>query len=202
MHLGILGGTFDPPHNGHLFAARAAAERHRLDRVILVPARAQPLKASWAVTAPEIRLRMVEALAKVRPGLEVSRSEMDRPGPSYTFDTIERFKKLYPEAEFFFIVGADSVQDLSGWYRAKELVRAVRFVVVGRPGWPLGGIDRLAGTLGEEAANQIRADAVCVEGVKVSATEIRSRVRQGLPIGDLVPIEVEKIIREKSLYTD
>ena len=200
MRIGLLGGTFDPVHNGHLHVAQAAEQRHGLDRMVFVPARLSPLKMNSRVTPAETRLRMAAAAVASRPGWEVSRVEIDRPAPSYTIDTVEAFRRDDPGAEVYFILGADALSELSSWYRARELVRVARFVAVARPGWSLSGIDALAEALGAEAADGMKRDAVRVEGVAVSASEIRRRVREGRPITGLVPEAVEKLIRDEGLY--
>ena len=193
--IGILGGTFDPPHLGHLEAARRCREEVRLDRVLLVvanhPWQKTPVRR---ISAAPDRLAMVEAAAAGRPGLEVSRLEVDRGGPSYTVDTVEELLGEArgldrPVPEIFVIVGADLVGDLASWERADELRQLVTVVVVSRPrfavppeppGW--------------------RAVVVEGPGIDVSSSEVRARVAEGRSLDDLVPAEVIRCIQRKDLY--
>jgi nicotinate-nucleotide adenylyltransferase len=184
MRLGVLGGTFDPVHNGHLAAARAAAAALRLDRVLLVPAAQPPHKANVHASA-EQRLAMVEAAVAGDPLLAASRIELDRPGPSYTVDTL---RALAPQGELFFICGADVLAQFTAWHRWQEILRLAKLAVVSRPG--------------ADVASPL--PVLWVRGVvlDISSEDIRRRVREGRPIRGLVPEAVEAIIRREGLYRD
>jgi nicotinate-nucleotide adenylyltransferase len=193
--LGILGGTFDPPHAGHVAAAVACRDRLGLDRVLFVvandPWQKSPVRA---VTPVEDRLAMVAAAVEGTPGAEVSRIEVDRGGPSYTIETVEALAGAArsggaPPPEQFLIVGADVVDTLSTWHRVGDLARAVTLVVVGRP-----GIET------PEAVPGWRLEVIGGTGVDVSSSEVRALVAAGRPIGGLVPESVERCIGRRGLY--
>jgi nicotinate-nucleotide adenylyltransferase len=194
--LGILGGTFNPPHVGHLRLARAALAELGLERVLLVPARAAPHKADAEDPGAEHRLRMCELVARAEPRVEASRIEFDRPGPSYTVDTLRSIHATDPDAELTLIVGADMAQTLPSWREPREILRLARLAVAGRDGAPR-----------ERARSAIRsldaqARSVFLEMplLDVSSSQIRSRVAGGEPYEDLVAAEVAAYIAEQGLY--
>ena len=186
--LGILGGTFDPVHVGHVVAAvHVRAELH-LDRVILVPAGDPWQKRGQVMAAPEQRFEMAGLACAGIDGLEVSRAELDHPGPSVTADTLERLTT--PERELFLLLGADAVANMPTWRRLEEtrdlatiavLERAGEHAVPPGPGW--------------------RFEHVAVPRLDVSSSEIRRRMGAGLPIDGLTPPAVVDFIRDEGLYT-
>jgi nicotinate-nucleotide adenylyltransferase len=193
--LGVLGGTFDPPHHGHVAAARACVEQLALDRLLFVvandPWQKSPLRS---VTPARHRLAMVEAVVGSIPRAEVSRIELERGGPSYTVDTVEALAadardRGHPDPELFLIVGADVVPSLASWHRVGDLARLVTLVVVPRPGAPA-----------PEALAGWRLQTVACEEVAVSSSQVREAVRTHRPLRDLVPEPVERYIRTHSLY--
>lgn len=193
--LGILGGTFDPPHRGHVAAAIACRDRLALDRVLFVVA-GDPWQKSHdrAVSASAHRLAMTEAAVAGLDGLEVSRIELDRGGPSYTIDTVEALAAQAvaagrPAPEQFLIVGGDLVDTLSTWHRAEELAHLVTLVVVARPGFDALG--RVPGW---------RAEVVAGEEVDISSSAIRAMLRAGRSAEGAVPPAVDRYIRAHSLY--
>ena len=195
--LGILGGTFDPPHSGHLGAALEALHQLALDRVLWVPAGAPPHKPSQPITPGHQRLVMLERAMADNPHLSISTVDLERPGPCYTVDTLALLRAEYgPQPEFYFIEGADSLADLPTWYRPRQLLELCRLAVVRRPG---GEIDLAAL---EERLPGLRARVHFVEMplLEISSTDLRRRVRQGRPISYLVPPGVEAYIQEQGLY--
>ena len=198
--LGLLGGSFDPIHRGHVAIARAARDARRLDRVLLAPSGSPPHKG---VVAPaEHRLAMVRLAIGDEPGLEATDRELRREGPSYTVETLREIRGESGEAvELFFIVGADSLPELPSWRAIDEIVRLARIVAVTRTGTPLDPGAALGGRLPEAVLRRMREDAVEMEPVPVSSTDIRDRLARGLEIGGLVPPAVEAYIREHGLYT-
>lgn len=189
MRIGVLGGTFDPPHIGHLIVAQDAWSALGLDRVLFMPAAVPPHKRGRVSTPPEVRLAMVEAACADDPRFEASDLEIRRGGTSYTVDTLRALKERDPQGALFFLVGADQFRELHTWRSPLEIARLAELVALSRPGFPI-----------EEPRLELpyrRLDVTCVS---VSATEIRRRVAAGEPIRYLVPPAVEAIIRARGLY--
>lgn len=195
--LGVFGGTFDPIHIGHLIIAEEVWAHLALDSVVFVPARVSPLKRAHHSTAAEDRLRMVELAVEGNPHFGVSRIDLDRQGPSFTVDTLQCFHTMYAGAELFFIMGADSLASFAGWYRPAEIMRLARLVAISRPGIQVDLAAIEADLPGVSAAIEV----ITTLQLGISSTDIRARVRQGLPIRYQVPASVEDYIRCRGLYT-
>jgi nicotinate-nucleotide adenylyltransferase len=190
MRIGVLGGTFDPVHVAHLVAAADARHALALDRVLLVVANIPWQKAGRRdITPAEDRYAMVAAALEDIDGLEPSRLEIDRGGPSYTVDTLQELHAEHRGAELFLIVGGDVVRELSSWARADALPDLAQLVVVDRPGesWM-------------EPPARFRAHRLEIPALEISGTDIRRRVRAGFPIDFLVPPGAVRVIRERGLY--
>ncbi|MDQ7794035.1 MAG: nicotinate-nucleotide adenylyltransferase [bacterium] len=196
--LGIMGGTFDPIHLGHLVAAEAAREQFGLDQVIFVPARLPPHKLDRPVTAAEHRLAMVLLATANHPRFFVSRVELDRPGPSYTVDTLRSFRREHPGAALYFITGADAVLELDGWKEPGELLRLCRLVVVSRPGYDRERLRAKAASL--EGETGCRIEELAAPALDISSGELRQRVIQQKSLRYLVPREVRDYILKQGLY--
>jgi nicotinate-nucleotide adenylyltransferase len=195
IRLGLLGGTFDPPHYGHLLAAQEVGWRLQIDRVLFLPARQNPLKRGEPSSSAEDRCQMVAAAIADNPIFELSRLDLDRPPPSYTADLLRALES--PEHELFFLIGADILPELPKWREPRQIVQLARLVVVNRPGAPppdLERLERLLPGVGE------RAERVQIPGVDVSARDIRRRVAVGRPIRYLTPPAVERYIIDRGLY--
>ena len=190
--LGILGGTFDPIHLGHLVAASEAMHRFGLDRVVLVPA-GRPWQKSEFSDA-EDRLMMTMLAAATHPHLSVSRLEIDRKGPTYTVDTLEALRASFPDAALFFIVGTDVAMELETWHRVDAIASLATVVAVNRPGSELTG--------GRTEPGLPQVEVLEMPAMDVSSTDIRRRVSTGAPIDYLVPADVAAYIRDRGLYTD
>lgn len=199
MRVGVLGGTFDPVHEGHLALARAASDELGLDEVLFIPAGQPWRKADRSIAAAEHRLAMLRLALEGERGFSVSAVELEREGPSYTADTLEALHGERPNDEVFFIVGEDALADLPNWVRPERILELATLAVARRvdvsEGTLAAGERRLPG-LGE------RVRRLGMPLVAVSATEIRQRVRRGLPLGDRVPPGVEEYIREHGLYRE
>lgn len=199
MKTGILGGTFDPIHLGHLITAENALDGAGLDRVILMPTGCSYFKEDQKVTPPQQRYEMTRLAAMDNPRLTVSDMETTRPGNSYTADTLRELRALYPEDELYYIVGADTLVLMSLWRAPEEIFSLCHVLVETRP-------DEIAGKGLSEEIEALRqkydADITVLpaRNIAVSSTEIRSRVRDGQSIRYLVPAAVEKFIREQGLY--
>jgi len=188
--VGILGGTFDPIHNGHLEAADAARRELTLDRVMLMPARTPPHRSSEPRASAFHRFAMAALAATTKPGMEVSDLELHREGPSYTSITLQQLHvEGYMPSQLFFILGADAFAEIATWHDYPRLLDFSNFVVVSRPG-----------TSTPHATSGPRIFFVAAETPDVSSTEIRRRVSAGEPIDGLVPSIVADHIRRHRLY--
>ncbi len=185
LRLGLYGGTFDPVHLGHLILARTAVETLGLDRLVLIPNVISPHKQQTSPTPPEVRLAMLRAAVEGEPLLEVSDVELQRGGPSFAIDTVEHFRVTAPDAEIFYLIGADNLPALDTWHRIGELRAQARFVVLTREAGP---------RLGEFPEIDRRID--------ISATDIRARVAKGRSIRYLVPETVRSLIERHRLYRE
>lgn len=192
--VGVVGGTFDPPHIGHLIVASEARWRLGLDEVRLVPAREPPHKPDRLPAPPEARARWLERAIGGREGLSVSRAEIDRPGPSYTADTLERMAADEPGARLWFVLGSDQLEGFAGWRDPDRILRLARLAVVPRAGSDPEAVRALADRVAPG-----RADWLDVPAVAVSSTMIRARIAAGHPIAFLVPRGVEEALAEEGL---
>lgn len=199
MKLGILGGTFDPIHHGHLAAAAAAEAALGLDRIVLVPSRVPPHRSLPDGSTAEQRLAMVTLAVAGRPGWSVSRLELDRDGPSYTFDTLAALGR--GGDELFFILGADAFADIATWSRYPAVLDLSHFVVVSRPGITLDSLrERVPSAFNRDASAGTRVMIVESSTPDISSTEIRHRARTGASLRGLVPDAVADYISTHHLY--
>jgi nicotinate-nucleotide adenylyltransferase len=185
--IGILGGTFNPVHVGHLLAARRAQEALRLDQVLFLPCNRPALKSHESLWPAAFRLKLLWAALKGQPGFSVEDLELKRGGVSYTVETLEALRSRYRGADFFFLLGTDAALDLPRWKRADDLKSLARLVVLTRPGaqFPVPG-SRLIKRFGLQMLQ--------IPSLEVSSTEIRNRLKQGHPIAWMVPRAVEGIL--------
>ena len=198
MKIGVLGGTFDPIHKGHLAIAEAAMKRLGLDEVYFVPAARTPLKESDTILAAEHRVKMVRLAIADYPYFKLSTIEIDRPGPSYTVDTIaELRKKLGADNELYFIIGLDSLVQLPRWREVSRIIQMCRLVAVPRPGYSLPDMDSLEAAIPGISQRLIILDEPKID---ISATEIRQRAKRGQSINHLVPEAVVVYIKKNKLY--
>lgn len=197
LRIGILGGTFDPPHNGHLLVAEAAHVQLQLDRVVLVLAGRPPHKPDRRAASDQHREAMVRAAIAGNPSLVLSRVDLDRSGPHYTVDMLRILRRETPEAELFFLMGEDSLVDFLGWLDPIGIVRQARLAVVHRHGYApdLAALDK--------AIPHIRERLVWLDcaGTDIASTDLRQRVREGRPLDGLVPPSVEAYILDHGLYS-
>lgn len=189
MRLGLFGGRFDPVHMGHLLAAQEAFEALELDELWFIPAKSPPHKP--AVGSPEDRLQMLILATLSNPAFVVEGLELDRPGPSYTFDTVCQIKRLRPADTLFFITGVDAALGLPTWHRAEELITKVNIVALARPGY---SIDDLEPPF--RGCVQTLNTRLC----DVSSTEVRSRLSRRQSVRYLVPELVETYLDRTALY--
>ncbi|WP_018085561.1 nicotinate-nucleotide adenylyltransferase [Desulfurispora thermophila] len=196
--IGIMGGTFDPIHYGHLVTAENARHFFSLSRVIFVPAYRPPHKKQRRISPPEHRLEMVRLAIASNPHFTVSDMEISRRGPSYTIDTVLAMQQAYPAARLFFITGADAVLEILSWHRVTELLQNCTFIAATRPGYQLGQLRHNLSALPEVLLRRILT--MEVPALAISSTDIRQRVREGRPVKYLLPEAVEDYIYRQALY--
>jgi nicotinate-nucleotide adenylyltransferase len=198
MNIGVLGGTFDPVHLGHLIVGEEARVRLGLDQVIFIPAGPPWLKAGQCITPAQHRLRMVELAVASNPYFRVVANEVQREGPTYTVDTLQELRRqLGKEPTLHFIVGMDSLEQFHLWKDPERLLELCRLVVVNRPGHQAVDVNTLVGRF-PQAGESLRL--LTVPRIEISATEVRKRVAEGISIRYLVPQAVEEYILEQGLY--
>ena len=194
--IGILGGTFNPVHLGHLMIADMASEAFDLNRVIFVPAKEPPHKETDVIEA-KYRLEMVRAAVLDNPNFVVSDVEMRRDGKSYTIDTLRYFHDVYgPDTEFFFIAGTDTIQNLPSWKYIEELLDMCEFIGAIRP----GATDDIVESIEWFGQRGSRIHILEVPEMKLSATELRHRLRHGLSTRYMLPRSVYQYIKEHKIY--
>ena len=197
MKLGVLGGTFDPPHMAHLVLAEAARSSLGLERVLFVPAGDPWRKAGQEITPAHHRLAMVRLAVADNPHFEVSTLEVDREGPSYTVDTLAALAEQYaPDAELYLLLGEDALRDMPNWKQPERIAALATVVVAPRP----GGAG--PGALPDSASPEVAARLVVLDMpvIDISATALRERARRGLSLHNLVPAAVARYIEEHGLY--
>ena len=180
----MLGGSFDPPHIGHVVLANEVRWQLGLDEVVLMPCKRSPHKPDGHRFGPELRLQMPEAAAAHYPGLSVSRVELDRDPPSYTVDTLAQLSDENPDTDFWLIIGADQLMAFSSWREPERILRLAR----------LAAVDRGPAIDLPDDVDSSLVDRVVMPRVDVSSTEIRRRLDAGAPVGHLVPPGVVEIL--------
>lgn len=199
--IAIMGGTFDPIHFGHLAAAEAVRYFLGIDKILFVPTGNPYYKQKSGVTDKEIRYEMVSLAIKSNPYFEVSRIELDREGNTYTVDTLNALNELYNgEVKIYFIMGADSLNKIIYWKNVEEIFKLCEVVAVTRPGF---NKDKLKVNINEMRKKfNAKVHFVEIPGLDISSTEIRERVKRGMPIKYLLPECIENYIINQKLYLD
>jgi nicotinate-nucleotide adenylyltransferase len=188
--LGVMGGTFDPIHYGHLLTAEEALQQFSLDAVIFVPTGQPWMKEHEAVSGPEDRYLMTVIATASNPRFRVSRMEVDRDGPTYTVDTLRSLKDEHgAEADLFFVTGADAILEIVGWKDPEELFELAHFIAATRPGYDIAAFDA-----------HPAITVMNIPALAISSTDIRARVRDGRPIRYLVPEGVNSYVAKAGLY--
>ena len=191
--IGVMGGTFDPIHHGHLVAASEVADRFDLAEVVFVPTGAPWQKTERAVSPPEDRYLMTVIATSADPRFSVSRVDIDRDGPTYTIDTLRDLRAVYgPDVEFWFITGADALGAILGWRDAEQVMGMAHFVGCTRPGHPLA----------DPGLPGASVSLVEIPALAISSTDCRERVAKGRPVRYLVPDGVVQYIAKRGLYRD
>lgn len=214
--IGLFGGTFNPIHFGHLRAAQEVKERFGMDEMYLIPSAIPPHKSSEDIANAEHRLEMVRLAAAECKDMRVSDIELNRPGPSYTVDTIRHFKSVFSEdTELFFVAGIDAFLEINLWHAYNDLLLLIPFIVMTRPGYDAEGTKNIGRFLRAELSDlyQYAEDSSAyfhpekqpvyvlkADFLNISSTEIRNRIRQGRSVRALLPENVENFIRKKKLF--
>jgi nicotinate-nucleotide adenylyltransferase len=196
QRIGVLGGTFDPVHNGHLHIGDALRTALDLDGVLWVPAGRPPHKSDQIVSSDKDRLAMLDLALAGSAIDEISTIDINRSGPSYTADTLEILAERFPTARLFFLMGEDSLRDLSTWHHPERILRVAELAVAGRP-----GVDTDLQSLEFQVPGvRKRVHVVPTEEMAISSSDIRRRVRENQSIRGLVPANVEAYIQNHGLY--
>jgi nicotinate-nucleotide adenylyltransferase len=196
VKIGVLGGTFDPPHYGHLAIAEVAIEQLGLSRVLFVPAGQPPHKPQKPVTLAQHRAAMVSLAIADNDAFLLSRADLERPGPHYTADLLSILRHECPGAELFFLIGSDSLTQFPAWHHPARIVAQAKLAVMRRPGWE-ADVEALKWGVPNIVEQLVWLDA---PSIAISGTGIRQRVAAGDPIAGLVPPPVEHYIRKHGLY--
>jgi len=186
--MGILGGTFDPPHLGHIALAESAIVELSLNKVLFIPARIPPHKSSISVTPESNRFEMLSLAVSEYPNFDITDMEFKRSGKSYTYETVLELKKLYPENELFFIIGADNILEMESWYKPDGLISMINFAAANRPGFDPSGKFK---------------DKVKMFEMKpydLSSTEIRAKIASGDDVAGFLHPAVNDYINKHRLY--
>lgn len=191
MNLGLLGGTFNPPHLGHLIVAERVREELGLDKILFIPSAISPHKQHIQLIDPAYRMEMVQLAVLGQQFLGSSDIEIARGGVSYTIDTLEQLKRMHPGDTFFLLIGMDNLVEFNTWKSPKKIVELASVVVMTRPGFKPNGVP------GEYGKKFILCQ---VPEIEISSSDIRSRVKRGKAIRYLVPETVEMYIRTHHLY--
>jgi len=216
QRIGLLGGTFNPVHLGHVRAAEEVRLKFRLNQVLFIPSYIPPHKQTTDIAPPEDRFAMVELALRPHPQLIASALEIEAREKSYSVITLNKLRVIYPDARIFFILGVDAFLEIETWKSYREVLERCRFIVISRPGFNLAGARKVLpteysrkirgwrrpGPVGEDWLARFRIFLVPIKALDISSTEIRRRVRVGRSIRGLVPGPVEEYIRKKNLYQE
>ena len=199
MRLGIFGGTFDPIHIAHLILAEQCREQGRLDEVRFVVAAHPPHKPQPATPFAQ-RVEMLALAISGQPAFRVEEVERDRPGPSYTADTLEELSQREPGAELVLIIGSDSLRDLPQWYQPLRIVQRVELLVVARPEYPMPALAELRAMLHLDERMPLRLQVAEAPLLPIASRDLRRRMREGRSVRYMIPRAVEAYIEDKGLY--
>jgi len=200
MRIGVFGGTFDPVHLAHLILAEQCREQARLDQVWFIPSARPPHKQERALTPLVLRVEMLALAIAGQPSFRTDELEKDRPGPSYTADTLAELHRRAPGTEYFLLIGSDTLLDLPHWHAPARVAELATLLIVARPGWEMGEIDALACAMGLPPGTSLRQQVVHMPLLDISSSDLRQRAAAGQSLRYLVPRAVEAYILDKKLY--
>ncbi|MHB8077167.1 nicotinate-nucleotide adenylyltransferase [Desulfosporosinus fructosivorans] len=198
--LGIMGGTFDPIHFGHLVAAEMARSMFNLSKVLFIPSGTPPHKDRSDITDAGFRFEMIERAIQDNPAFGISALELERKGLSYTVDTLRALRGIYPEHELYFITGSDVLREIFSWREVEEILKMTEFIGAARPGFDAS--DFLLQIQDKHPETQGKLHYLEVPALAISSTDIRSRVKRGYPIRYLLPEPVRLFIQQHGLYRE
>ncbi len=199
--IALFGGTFDPIHLGHTHVARVAASQIDAEEVVFIPAKCSPLKGFLPNATDDDRLRMIELATRDDDQFSVSDCELRRPAPSYTLDTVRHFQEEYgDDASIYWLIGADSVDDLVVWHRIDELIDACNLAVMVRGGYEAPSFDKHLDALGPDRVAKLRKNVIETPSIYISSTEVRRRLAAEEGTGNMLCPAVQDYIRQHQLY--
>jgi nicotinate-nucleotide adenylyltransferase len=200
MRIGVFGGTFDPVHLGHLILAEQCREQGRLDQVLFVPSARPPHKQRHVVTPFRQRVEMLQLATAGHPAFRIDERENERPGLSYTVDTLDELKKGHPAADWFLLVGSDTLAELHEWYDPAGIVRRAGLLVVARDGERVLSAEEMRESLKLPETEAVRLEVIVSPPIALSSRDLRRRAAEGRSLRYLVPRAVECYVEEKRLY--
>jgi nicotinate-nucleotide adenylyltransferase len=197
----LFGGTFDPIHNGHIEVANCATDKINASKFIFVPARRSPLKSKQPVAADTDRIAMLQLAIEGRKNFEFSNAEMNRAEPSYTIDTIRQLREKFGEnCEFYWLIGADMLNDLPLWHKINDLLDECNICVMNRGGYQKPDFDTLRGRLNPKHIADLKKNMLDTPLIEISSTEIRKRIAEGQDVSQLLPPAGLDYIKRRKLY--
>jgi nicotinate-nucleotide adenylyltransferase len=200
MRIGVFGGTFNPVHMGHLILAEQCREQGHLDQVLFIPAARPPHKQDQTLAAYAQRTEMLALATSGQPAFRIDEMEKDRPGPSFTVDTLEHLRLRHPGAELFLTIGSDTLHDLPIWYQPVRILELAALLIVPRPGWPIPETNELHAALAIAATFPLRYQVCDVPLIDIASRELRRRISEGRSVRYMLPGAVEAYIQDKGLY--
>ena len=200
MRTGVFGGTFDPVHLGHLILAEQCREQAKVDQVLFVPAAMPPHKQDQPLTPFGQRVEMLSLAISGHPPFRIEELEKDRPGPSYTVETLTQLQQARPGDDLCFIIGSDSLHDLPLWYQPRRILELTTLLVVARADWPTFSAKELRASLQLGDEFPLRYEVVEAPLITISSREIRRRISEGRSVRYMIPRAVEAYIKDKGLY--
>lgn len=201
MKIGILGGSFDPIHKAHLKIATLAKRKFKLDKIIFIPAYIAPHKKSLALASPRDRMQMIKLAIEKDRQFEVSDIEIRRKGVSYTYKTINYLRRKFgKKVKLYFIIGEDMLEILHHWYKVKEILKEINFIIVARTKRPTETLQNVSRHFDKDIIEKLRKNLIKIKPISISSTQIRDNIRKGKDCRKLLPRKVYDYIIEHNLY--
>jgi len=202
MRLGVFGGTFDPVHLGHLILAEQCREQGRLDQVVFIPAARPPHKQDKSLISFTERVEMLRLAVSGQPAFRIDELEKDRPGPSFTVDTLAQLRDRNAGAELFLLIGSDTLRDLPTWHQPVKILESTGLLVVPRPGWPIPNAEEVKKSLALPDSFPLRLQICAIPQIEIASRDLRRCIAEGRSVRYMLPRAVEAYIGDKKLYWD